>query len=296
MQSGGRGVRCAQCAAENAAGARFCQRCGSFLLDQRSGPGPTTAPRSAFPALTPLGSAALPPPGPAAGVVAPPVPASPPFPATDQTPQGLLFLAIGFLIGWIPFIGLIGGILTLVGLIYVYNGRDDLGPEHHRTVVRGLVLIVVGVAGGFATSAIAAFVLFESVAVSIGGTGSPAGPSLGGSVILLVALATASAVLGALGRVLLVWVPADRSARIVLWAGFALLVPISVVAAVLPLWVFSSALSASSTASYDSWTLGLDLLDVVPAVLFAWAYLSVRARLRGDGPPPGVSRAARYKF
>jgi len=293
MQSGG---KCVRCGAVLVPGARFCSRCGGFLPEQQPSAGPPSATRSPFPALRPMTSPPLPPPGPPAGASTGATATAPGFPVTDQTPQGLLYLAIGFLLGWIPLIGVIGGILSLIGLVYVYNGRRDLGPEHHRAVVRGLVLIVAGIVGGLAASAIAAWLVYESVAVSFGGGAMSSGPSVGGGVIGLAALASVSAVLGSLGRVLLVWVPADRRTRIVLWVASALLVPLSVAAAVLPIWVLSTAVSTSSAATYDASALGLELLGVVPAVLFAWAYLAVRARLRGEGLQPNVGRAPRYGF
>src|SRR5437016_1254906 len=44
-----------------------------------------------------------------------------------RTKTGLLLLLIGFLMGWLPRIGIIGGLLILVGAILVILGRKAFG-------------------------------------------------------------------------------------------------------------------------------------------------------------------------
>jgi hypothetical protein len=64
----------------------------------------------------------------------------------SRTKTGLLLLIIGLLIGPIPFVGIIGGILVLVGAILVIIGRRPFGPAHSRNTIRSVIIYVVGIA------------------------------------------------------------------------------------------------------------------------------------------------------
>src|SRR3989475_8267762 len=59
---------------------------------------------------------------------------------------GLLLLVIGVLIAWIPFAGVIGGIVGFIGGILVLVGREPFGADHVRNTTLALIFFVVGIA------------------------------------------------------------------------------------------------------------------------------------------------------
>ena len=53
----------------------------------------------------------------------------------ERTKTVLLLIPVGFFIGWIPLVGVVGGIPELVGGIMVILGRHAFGREHARNVM-----------------------------------------------------------------------------------------------------------------------------------------------------------------
>ena len=64
----------------------------------------------------------------------------------ERTKWGILLLLFGALISWIPLVGAIGGLLTLIGVILVIVGRKAFGAVHRRNVGISIVLFFVGIA------------------------------------------------------------------------------------------------------------------------------------------------------
>ena len=100
-------VQCPKCQAVSPAGATFCFRCGSSLAGAPpiSSPPPASA---APPPFAPTDEAIL------AGPVAPALT----YEARrdiDRTRTGVMLLAIGAALSWIPVIGLLGGLISLAG-------------------------------------------------------------------------------------------------------------------------------------------------------------------------------------
>lgn len=135
-------VECPHCKAISPAGAAFCHRCGASLANAPQAP-PTTTPSVA----------GFPPPAPAApAVTVPPLPPPVSYEFSrdvDRTRTGVLLLAVGTLLSWIPVIGLLGGLLTLIGAILVIMGRAAFGEKHARNVGIAILLFVIGLIGGF---------------------------------------------------------------------------------------------------------------------------------------------------
>ena len=77
--------------------------------------------------------------------------------AIDRTKTGPLLLGIGFFMGWIPFVGVIGSPLEIVRAAMVIVGRHAFGPEHSRNVIQSIVIFIVGVAASVATVLVAIF-------------------------------------------------------------------------------------------------------------------------------------------
>src|SRR3989454_12433045 len=123
-------ITCPRCGAGNAPTARFCSTCGTSLVTV---PAPT---------LPPMGYS--------------PPPAQQYYPyqypanywevartsKINNSLTGLLLLVIGVLIAWIPFAGVIGGIVGLIWRILVLTRLEPLGPGHVRKQCTALIFFV----------------------------------------------------------------------------------------------------------------------------------------------------------
>jgi len=212
----------------------------------------------------------------------------------ERTVTGLLLLVIGFVLGWIPYVSIIGELIALIGLILVILGRRAYGPQHHRYVVLGGVLFLltilatVGLVIGFA-AALLGQVSTTGSSVSINATG------LQNDLYALFVGAAIIGVIGGLAQVVLVYALSDRTTRLLLWLGFATSTAISlIVVVILVPQVISAVNQATSGATFDSGPITsleatsnlLSVARVVPAVLFAWAYYRARADAIGHTADP----------
>ncbi len=239
------------------------------LIRVPTGAGPTPAPPA-----SPLG--------------APPVPGAwaAPRRSVENTESGLLWSAIGFAILWIPFVGVVGGILALVGFVYLFLGRREFGPEHHRWVLRGSALFLGGIAGSVAATVVLVWAQFQIVMrlAAVSSLTSASSGSLGGGLAAELLVATAVlAVLGVLGllaRVFMVYALADRAVRRVLWIAFAVGAVVLAAFAVGTVAILSPAASAPSAfVNYANFTDLSDVATALPAIPFAWAYYRIRTTL-----------------
>jgi hypothetical protein len=214
----------------------------------------------------------------------------------NRTKTGLLLLLIGTLIGWIPVIGLLGGLLVLIGAILVILGRKAFGAGHSRNVVLAIVLFFVGVIG----TVVLSIVFFAAItAASVPGAtpATVANAFVNAFNNLLIGVIIVSAIAG-IGRVLFTYALQQQIGKILLWAGYVanVAIAIAVFAIISPL--FASAVSqAIAGGTYNSAPLlavqnqanALGLLSVIPALLFAAAtYLAWSRVNRGEIPPPAV--------
>ncbi|HEV8595248.1 MAG TPA: zinc ribbon domain-containing protein, partial [Thermoplasmata archaeon] len=149
-------LACPKCGFVNIAGARFCTSCGRPIAE-------------------------LP-----ATVALPPAEVRPPFTGLAQpyltqyhvatarqaenTKTGILLLLVGALLGWIPLISLVGGILSLIGAIMVILGRKAFGRVHTRNVMISVALFVGGIIGIVVLVIIQVLALVPTLA---GGTPDP---------------------------------------------------------------------------------------------------------------------------
>ncbi len=188
----------------------------------------------------------------------------------SQTVSGLRLLIVGFGIAWIPFVGFVGGILALVGLVHVWNGRRELPAPHPSYVLAAVICLLLGIVGTIGG------VLAVGVA--------------GGFTTLLVTLPWVVAGGGAIGLlavVLLVYAAADRPSRGLLWAGFGAGVAVTFVLAWIEsrliLGIIGTSSSLGPGADLTS-LLGVSyLLEAIPFAIFAVAYYLVRDRLVDEG-------------
>lgn len=293
---------CQECGAPNEAIAQYCARCGSVL---RAGVPPSTPPP--FPAPAPY--AAYPPP------MAPPASAPPPLyspypyppmygPAypyagpyagysnfavierrkqMDRTKTGLLLLTVGFLIGWVPVISVIGGILAFIGSILVIVGRKAFGDRHATLVIIAVVVYVVSFV--LLVVVIAWFAITTFQAAIQGDPRRFLGvfwPFVGGII--------GASAIGAVGQMLFIHELEKPLGRWLLYGGLiaAIVVPIGVVAVLAPSLnaILDGIASGAITNPNDPRLVALgsvqDLLtlaSVVPAALFAIAYFLAWQRI-----------------
>ena len=287
--------RCPHCGAPVEPSYRFCRSCGRNLSEPV---GPVAAPAAgasvgAFGLTTP---AAQPLPG-------------PPVPGTwqhsfvlnqdrDRTITGLTLLFIGFLLIWIPYVGDIGGLLALIGVILLVLGRAAFGEAHERYVVLGGVLYLGALILVAITGAVFAVTLISqaSAAQSANNLSALSSEFTNDFVTFFVIVAVLGPI-GAIGEVVMVYGLADRFSRILLWSGFAAgLVVSATVATVLFPQITGAVSSAVSGATFNSAPLTqlqttstlLGMLQAAPSLLFAWAYYRCRARAGGKSLLPSA--------
>lgn len=273
---------CPLCRASTPANARFCSACG-FELAARPAPGAPGSPGAYGPPGGPLTE-------PFARV---PVPQSysgylPADKDRGRTDLGLTLLIIGFLLSWIPYVNYVGSVLALVGVLLVFLGRRAYGPEHHRFVVLGSVLVFLGVVGGFVASLSFTAAIVDE-ATTAGVTLAQIGSMIQGDLLGLIVASFVVGTLVRLGEILIVYRLSTRTARILLWTGFAtgLLLGLATIWYLLP--QIDTAISQATSGTQinlgpinrvENTSLVLSLSGVLPAVLFAWAYYLVRDQNR----------------
>ena len=96
--------------------------------------------------------------------------------AMSRTRTGLLLAIIGFALAWIPFAGGVGGLILLIGVVFLWLGRRGFGADHHRNVTAGGVCILlalllgIGVGVWFASSLVSAAGAAGATPASVGAT------------------------------------------------------------------------------------------------------------------------------
>ena len=217
----------------------------------------------------------------------------------DRTKTGLLLLLIGGLISWIPLIGIVGAVLLLIGAILVILGRKAFGSTHARNVVLAIVLFFVGIIIGIIAGVLFAAAVFSAVASQ--NPAAVANALASAFNTLLVGAIIAAAVSG-IASVLFTYALQKQIGKMLLWAGYAanLLISIAVFAIIGPL-ISNAVAQATSGGTYNPAPIvalqgqlsALGYLSVVPALLFAAAtYLAWSRVSHGEIPapttPPGM--------
>jgi hypothetical protein len=203
---------CPKCGRSNLSGSAFCANCGNPLTASASPPQP---PPVTVPSYT---APQAPPPSPHYGYAASYYEQNR-AKEIDRTKTGLLLIVIGYFTGWIPFIGILGGLLELIGAIMVILGRHVFGPSHARNVMWSIIIFVVGIV---AVAVAAVAIVFATIASSIRfnstSTNFPQnfGPSFATSFAILIILG--SAVFG-LAEVLFTYALQNKNGRMLLWMG-----------------------------------------------------------------------------
>jgi hypothetical protein len=207
-------------------------------------------------------------------------------------------MAIAFALAWIPFVDFVSGILILIGLIYLWNGRRELGPVHWAEVKLAVTLFLVGLVVGV-TAALVLVVETFSFRVNLNAT-QPLVTHQPVSLAVEAAIAVMLAVASALVAVCWVKLPyslADPTARKLLLLGGALEIALGALYAgseVHALVTVSSVFGTGPSSGPLPSPLLLGLLLVIPYLVFLFAYYRIRKRLlEGDLPTnPGSAPSA----
>jgi len=290
------GTACPHCGTPYVPGARFCQVCGT--------PAPYSVPGGVqSPGAAPLPTAAplFPPIPPGAPIGWSPLPPGAVFvPSTvvrdrERTVEGLLFIIIGTAISWIPYVDIIGGLIALIGIILVFMGRRAYGPDHHRDVVAGGVLFLVTILATIGLAIALVSALLGAASVSTTGSVTFNSSALIGALEGTFIAAAVVGIIGGLSKVIMVYALADKTTRIILWAGFFLSVAVSIlVLLILYPQVVNAVNSATSGSTFNSGPITslstesdlLGAINIVPVLLFVWAYWRARVEaLRRTASP-----------
>jgi hypothetical protein len=210
-------------------------------------------------------------------------------------------LLIGALISAIPFVGGFGVIFTLIGAILVILGRKAFGVAHRRNVFISIAVFCLGIAifivGTFVTVAMAASSLRSSMPEA----------QLAATVLtlltnILIVLAVGLLIVG-LASLFFTYALQKREGKLILFGAYGATVAIrlTILLVALPLLPPVAAQiahaivtggtvdSTSISNSASSATQGLELLNVIPSLLYAAANYLVWSRIKkGEIPPPGT--------
>lgn len=223
----------------------------------------------------------------------------------DRTKTGLLLLIIGMLLGPIPYLNFIGGILAIVGAIMVILGREAFGDQHARFVIISLVLYLVGLGIIFVNAFALGFSLAQASLAN--GTPSVIGQAFSDAFSQFLVGTIIAGVISGVAILLFTYALQNSNGKILLWTGYAT----SIIIGVLAYYVISQTITtlvqqAASRSSSNPLSLIqslqalqvqaqlLGLLGFIPAIINATAYYLVWLKIgRGELPEP-VSQSSPF--
>ncbi len=304
-------ILCPRCGFGNEAGWTFCTNCGAALS------APAAPPSGAPPPAWTPGYGGPPAPAYPPTTAYPPYPAYPPYAygpppweaerrkQINWTRSGILVLLIGALLSWIPKIGGIGGIFTLIGAILVIIGRKAFGTAHRRNVVVSIILFFVGIAVAIVGAVVVVLVAVGDVMPGM--TEAQLTALLSGAFTNLLIVVAAGTFIAGLASVFFTYALQETEGRVILWAAYGATVgvQIAILVATLPLVPTIAAQVAHqivTTGTVDSTEISaavegastwLSLLNAIPAVLYAAAnYLAWTRIHKGEIPAPPTAPTA----
>ena len=277
---------CPDCGYPTVPGGNFCQRCGRpFGAAASAGAAPFATTGAPLPSSGYAAPAYPAPPAYAAPPAGPPTLPGSIVVARDRTVTGLLLLVIGIALSWIPDVSIIGDILAFIGIILLIVGRDGYGPEHRRYVVVGGTLFILTLIAALALAVWFVIAFLGSLSLNSSGTVTISASAIESDLFVFFVGIAIVGILGALSRVIMVYALADRTTRILLWAGFAASVVFSlVILAVIYPQIVTAVNQATSGSTFNNGPLNslqtqstvLGLVNVLPTLLTAWAYWRAR--------------------
>jgi hypothetical protein len=284
---GGAELQCRFCGVLVAAGPSFCPNCGGALAPVTGPTPPTTlpvAPNESWDWIGTQDTRALP-------------------EAQDRTKTGLLLMIIAFALLWIPYVSSLGALLALIGLIFLWLGRNGFGPAHRRNVLLGGVCVVIGLVTGIAVGAW--FVDSILTQATPGESPSAIGAIFQSDLGVLFVVGLGTATLTAIAYVALPYALADPTSRILLISAAALTVVISAITIAIIFPQISGAVTQATSGSsintapitaLEGESALLGSAQFVPYMMFLWAYYRTRTRTFPDHPPVGTPIGSDREF
>ena len=183
----------------------------------------------------------------------------------DRTGSGLLVMAIGFFLSWVPFVGAVGYLLEIIGAILVIMGRRAFGPKQARNVFWSIIIFIIGIVATVVTAITILFATFVNFS-------SPGSVSPLVNYFPLVDLVW----VGFIGfvEVLLIYEMELTTARLFLWLGLAG----SLVTTTINLYVIPNITSGINANIFPVLFLN-GLVSLTPAMFKGVAYLLARERI-----------------
>jgi zinc-ribbon domain len=214
----------------------------------------------------------------------------------DRTKTGLLLVIVGILLGPVPYAMYVGLILAIVGVIFVLIGRNPFGNSHSNYTVFSVVIYCVGIGITF----VAGFLFglsFVTAALSGGGQTAIDQALVSAFNDLIIGVLVGGAVVG-IAYVIFTYALQDSTGRVLLYIAFATQVTLSALVA----YIISPQVAGAVTQSFSSGTFNpsplsvlqaqlqfLQLLSLIPAVIFAIAYYRAYSRIRRGVVPPSAT-------
>ena len=192
----------------------------------------------------------------------------------DRTKTGLLLLVIGFFLSWVPFIGIIGDILEIVGALMVILGRHAFGREHARNAFWSLIVFIVGIVVAVVTITVLVLSSIFSNPAFFNRTQSTTPPPVIFDPTTFYAGALLGISIAQISYVMLTYALQNRTGRILLLVGY-----VAIVTSNLVNLVFSPGSMILNAGP-----------ALAPAVIFGVAYNLARTRVqRGEIPGPAAT-------
>jgi len=208
-------------------------------------------------------------------------------------------LMIGTLLGPVPLITFIGGILSLIGAILVILGRKAFGPEHSRNAIWSIIIYIVGFVIIIIGVIAFAFAIISATIASRSGNMTDLtviAQALTSSFDGLLIAGIVGGAVSSIAYVLFTYQLQNRNGRIILWAAYASSIAIGIINAIIVSALLSDAVQRSIAGgifnpdplrALQNQLQALGLLGFIPAALYATALYLVWSRIgRGELPAP----------
>ena len=211
-------------------------------------------------------------------------------------------MMIGTLLGPVPLITFIGGILSLIGAILVILGRKAFGPEHSRNAIWSIIIYIVGFVIIIIGVIAFAFAIISATIASRSGNMTDLtviAQALTSSFDGLLIAGIVGGAVSSIAYVLFTYQLQNRNGRIILWAAYASSMAIGLINAIIVSALLSDAIQRSIAGgilnpdplrALQNQLQALGLLGFIPAALYATALYLVWSRI-GRGELPATTPA-----
>ncbi|MCI4372659.1 MAG: hypothetical protein L3K02_03330 [Thermoplasmata archaeon] len=196
-------------------------------------------------------------------------------------------MIIAFSLLWVPYISGIGGLLALIGVVFLWLGRHGFTSVHRTNVNLGAGCVVLGILIGIGVG-----IWFVSAILSAGTMPQQSlnaiGPLLQSDLGILFLVGVVAGALSAFAYTILPFALADRQSRVLLIAGGILTVLVLAVQFSILFPQISNAVSQATSGgmintgpvtSLQTESSLIATSQILPDIMFAWAYFRIRTRM-----------------